>query len=68
MVKLAYTTPDEIRINSTQRPSKTREKSPDYGKFMQAGPSAYGAEEHVLILDLLDNVKGNKTGGTESFQ
>lgn len=68
MVKLAYTTRDEIRINSTQRPSTTREKSPDYGQFMQAGPSTHEAEEHVLILDLLDNVKGHKPGGTESFQ
>lgn len=68
MVKLAYTTPNELRINSTPRPSKFREKSPDYGKFVQAGPSNYEAEEHVLVLDLLDNVKGSKPGGTESFQ
>lgn len=68
MVKLAYTTRDEIRINSTQRPSTTREKSPDYGKFMQGSQSDQEADEHVLILDLLDNVKGNKPGGTEHFQ
>lgn len=61
VVKFAYTPKDEIRINATQQ-SNGRASSPDFGKFMQSGPSSHdtNSDEHILVLDFLDNVRGNK--------
>ncbi|THH10992.1 hypothetical protein EW146_g8195 [Bondarzewia mesenterica] len=57
VVKFAYTPKDEIRVNATQQ---QREPSPDFGKFMQPEPSTSDGQEHVLVLEFHDNVRGTR--------
>ncbi|KAI9064267.1 P-loop containing nucleoside triphosphate hydrolase protein [Trametes sanguinea] len=69
-VKFAYTPKSEIRIHSDQHVgSGRRERSPDYAAFQAAGASSsrlndVDEDEHVLVLDFLDNSRGKKNPGT----
>ncbi|KAL7283261.1 hypothetical protein ACG7TL_002690 [Trametes sanguinea] len=70
IVKFAYTPKSELRIHSDQQvgPSR-RERSPEYAAFQTAGASSsrlndVDEDEHVLVLDFLDNSRGKKNAGT----
>ena len=68
MVKFAYTPRLELRIHSDQQPgSSRRARSPDFSEFRTAGTSSsrvndVDEDEHVLVLDFIDNSRGTKTG------
>ncbi|KAI0637127.1 DEAD/H helicase [Trametes polyzona] len=70
VVKFAYTPRSELRIHSDQHPgSGRRERSPDYAAFQTAGASSsrvndVDADEHVLVLDFMDNSRGKKTAAS----
>jgi hypothetical protein len=59
LIKFAYTTRAELRINS-EGVSASRERSPDFSKFAR---TASGIEEgeHVLVLDFNDTSKAKKS-------
>lgn len=70
MVKFAYTPRIELRIHGDQQAGSTRrERSPDFSAFRTAGaPAASNSrvndvdeDEHVLVLDFIDNSRGKKT-------
>ncbi|OBZ75158.1 putative ATP-dependent helicase HRQ1 [Grifola frondosa] len=66
IVKFAYTPRVELRIHGDSQISSARERSPDYSAFSTAGASssrlnaADDEDEHVLVLDLVDNARGKK--------
>ncbi|KAI0336366.1 DEAD/H helicase [Cubamyces sp. BRFM 1775] len=70
VVKFAYTPRTELRIHSDQHiGAGRRERSPDYAAFQTAGASNLrvndvDGDEHVLVLDFLDNSRGKKNAGT----
>ncbi|KAI0807176.1 P-loop containing nucleoside triphosphate hydrolase protein [Fomes fomentarius] len=75
MVKFAYTPRIELRIHGDQQSGSTRrERSPDFSAFRAAGAPAPAAsssrvndvdeDEHVLVLDFIDNSRGKKTSDT----
>ncbi|CDO70744.1 hypothetical protein BN946_scf184798.g59 [Trametes cinnabarina] len=70
IVKFAYTPRTELRIHSDQHVgSGKRERSPDFSAFQTAGASSsrlndVDEDEHVLVLDFLDNSRGKKTATT----
>ncbi|KAI8998791.1 DEAD/H helicase [Trametes punicea] len=70
IVNFAYTPRTELRIHSDQHvgPGR-RERSPDYSAFQTIGVSTsrvndVDEDEHVLVLDFLDNSRGKKNAGT----
>ncbi|KAI0747965.1 P-loop containing nucleoside triphosphate hydrolase protein [Daedaleopsis nitida] len=72
VVKFAYTPRDELRIHSDQQNGpKRRERSPDFSAFRTAAAGASSsrlndvdADEHVLVLDFVDNTRGTKSSNT----
>ncbi|EJF65709.1 P-loop containing nucleoside triphosphate hydrolase protein [Dichomitus squalens LYAD-421 SS1] len=70
IVKFAYTPRIELRIHSDHQPgSSRRERSPDYSAFRTASASSSlvndeDEDEHVLVLDFIDNSRGKKPGDT----
>ncbi|KAI0664969.1 P-loop containing nucleoside triphosphate hydrolase protein [Cubamyces menziesii] len=70
IVKFAYTPRTELRIYSDQHTGAgRRERSPDYAAFQAASTSSsrvndVDEDEHVLVLDFLDNSRGKKNMGT----
>ncbi|KAI0374726.1 DEAD/H helicase [Pilatotrama ljubarskyi] len=70
VVKFAYTPRTELRIHGDQHVgSGRRERSPGYSAFQTAGPSSsrvndVDADEHVLVLDFMNNSRGRKTAST----
>lgn len=66
LVKFAYTPRIELQIHGDSQSSSTgRENSPDYSRFQTLAESSRAhmnteEEEHVLVLDFVDNVKGKK--------
>ncbi|KAH9901228.1 DEAD/H helicase [Cubamyces lactineus] len=70
IVKFAYTPRAELRIHSDQHiGAGRRERSPDYAAFQTTGSSSsrvndVDENEHVLVLDFLDNSRGKKNTGT----
>lgn len=67
IVKFAYIPRADLQIHGdSQAKSKKRSRSPDYSAFDSSlGTSASGSritddEEHVLVLDFVDNARGTK--------
>lgn len=67
IVKFAYIPRADLQIHGeTEESSKGREQSPDYSAFSILHASGSGLniadeEEHVLVLDFVDNVRGRKS-------
>ncbi|TFK81693.1 DEAD/H helicase [Polyporus arcularius HHB13444] len=69
IVKFAYTPRVELRIHSDQQVGQSRrERSPDFAAFRTAGASSsrndVDEDEHVLVLDFLDNARVTKSSNT----
>ncbi|KDQ60612.1 hypothetical protein JAAARDRAFT_555490 [Jaapia argillacea MUCL 33604] len=71
IVKFAYIPRNELRVHGDSRVQSEdrggrRDRSPDYGAFMESAPSSSRIggpteDEHVLILEFVDNAKGKKS-------
>ncbi|KAH9946253.1 P-loop containing nucleoside triphosphate hydrolase protein [Epithele typhae] len=73
-VKFAYTPRDELKIHSTQQGSSSRrERSPDFSAFQNSAKSSASRvndvdlDEHVLVLDFIDNSRGKKPSSNAGF-
>ncbi|RPD79912.1 P-loop containing nucleoside triphosphate hydrolase protein [Lentinus tigrinus ALCF2SS1-7] len=70
IVNFAYTPRIELRIHGDQQGgSSRRERSPDFSAFRTAGASSsrlnnVDEDEHVLVLDFIDNSRGVKSSNT----
>jgi DEAD/DEAH box helicase domain-containing protein len=65
-VNFAYTPKDFLRVNADEKPKDTkRARSPDFSAFAlhKKLDAPADDDEHVLLLEFSDNVRGKKQSG-----